>query len=121
MSPRKPRIYATRACTNCQKRHEKCSGAITCTNCIKRKLCCEFINSGKKRGPKSKENVVDTIQEQAYVSASYANSIQDNAMTYMPGTEYLEFNNYIAESSLSTESLIYFYIMMPSPYFLYCP
>ncbi|KAF0490040.1 hypothetical protein F8M41_022005 [Gigaspora margarita] len=46
-------FYVTRACTNCQKKHAKCSGGATCERCTLRNLECTFIDSGKKRGPKT--------------------------------------------------------------------
>ncbi|CAG8618548.1 28216_t:CDS:2, partial [Gigaspora margarita] len=41
------------ACTNCQKKHAKCSGGAKCKRCTLRNLECTFIDSGKKRGPKT--------------------------------------------------------------------
>ncbi|KAF0436103.1 hypothetical protein F8M41_004723 [Gigaspora margarita] len=46
-------FYVTRACTNCQKKHAKCSGGAMCKRCALRNLECTFIDSGKKRGPKT--------------------------------------------------------------------
>ncbi|KAF0469050.1 hypothetical protein F8M41_025665 [Gigaspora margarita] len=46
-------FYVTRACTNCQKKHAKCSGGAKCKRCTLRNLECTFIDSGKKRGPKT--------------------------------------------------------------------
>ncbi|CAG8712588.1 14829_t:CDS:2 [Gigaspora margarita] len=41
------------ACTNCKEKHAKCSGGATCERCTLRNLECTFIDSGKKRGPKT--------------------------------------------------------------------
>ncbi|KAF0447471.1 Zn2-C6 fungal-type DNA-binding domain protein [Gigaspora margarita] len=46
-------FYVTRACVNCQQKHAKCSGGATCKRCTLRNLECTFIDSGKKRGPKT--------------------------------------------------------------------
>ncbi|CAG8500116.1 10042_t:CDS:1 [Cetraspora pellucida] len=44
--------YVTKACTNCQQKHLKCSGKAVCKHCTLYNLKCIFIDSGKKRGPK---------------------------------------------------------------------
>ncbi|RIB09585.1 hypothetical protein C2G38_2208525 [Gigaspora rosea] len=44
--------YVTKACTNCQQKHAKCSGGEVCKRCTQRNLVCTFNNSRKKRGPK---------------------------------------------------------------------
>ncbi|CAG8465839.1 10639_t:CDS:1 [Cetraspora pellucida] len=46
--------YVTRACTNCQQRHAKCSGSAACQYCSLHGLECNFISSNKRRGPKRK-------------------------------------------------------------------
>ncbi|CAG8515587.1 4418_t:CDS:2 [Gigaspora margarita] len=48
----KRRTYVTAACTNCMKKHSKCSGKPRCINCLRLGLACIFTDSGKKRGPK---------------------------------------------------------------------
>ncbi|CAG8596511.1 44465_t:CDS:2 [Gigaspora margarita] len=45
--------YMTMACTNCRRRHTKCSEEATCTYCATRNLKCTYVKSGKKRGPKA--------------------------------------------------------------------
>ncbi|CAG8746922.1 22472_t:CDS:1 [Dentiscutata erythropus] len=47
--------YVTKACTNCQQKHVKCTGKATCKYCMSRNLECTFINSGKTRGPKPRK------------------------------------------------------------------
>ncbi|CAG8623846.1 23786_t:CDS:1 [Dentiscutata erythropus] len=45
--------YATNACTNCRKKHTKCSEETTCTYCSSHNLECIYVNPIKKRGPKT--------------------------------------------------------------------
>ncbi|CAG8577166.1 11972_t:CDS:2, partial [Dentiscutata heterogama] len=45
--------YATTACTNCRRKHAKCSEEVTCTYCISHGLKCVYVKSVKKRGPKT--------------------------------------------------------------------
>ncbi|CAG8707408.1 11063_t:CDS:1 [Gigaspora margarita] len=75
----------TRACTNCQRRHIRCSGAVTCENCIKRNLYCEFVGQNKKRGPKPKKEVDSSlfIQKQYYVPGSCVNDNQRSCNNFM--------------------------------------
>ncbi|CAG8657897.1 871_t:CDS:1, partial [Dentiscutata erythropus] len=47
--------YVKLACTSCKKAHAKCSGHSICERCINRNLICEYEQSGRKRGPKSKK------------------------------------------------------------------
>ncbi|CAG8447116.1 4594_t:CDS:1 [Dentiscutata heterogama] len=54
-------FYVTRACTNCQKKHTKCSGGVHCERCTLRNLECTFINSGKKRGPKTNGKLLEHV------------------------------------------------------------
>ncbi|CAG8719502.1 43769_t:CDS:2 [Gigaspora margarita] len=61
--------YERIACTNCQQKHAKCSGGATCERCILRNLECTFIDSGKKRGPKTNGK----NPGQVYVLNSYEN------------------------------------------------
>ncbi|CAG8796537.1 23315_t:CDS:1, partial [Cetraspora pellucida] len=49
--------YATNACTNCRKKHQKCSEEAICTNCASQNLKCIYVKSTKKRGPKASSNV----------------------------------------------------------------
>ncbi|CAG8684569.1 9851_t:CDS:1 [Dentiscutata heterogama] len=55
--------YATNACTNCRKKHLKCSQGATCTNCALHNLECVYINPVKKRGPR-------TVNKSTYVFES---------------------------------------------------
>ncbi|CAG8481706.1 41284_t:CDS:2 [Gigaspora margarita] len=48
--------YATKACSNCQQRHVKCSGKVTCNYCKLRDLERVFIKDHKKCEPKLKQN-----------------------------------------------------------------
>ncbi|CAG8815403.1 42361_t:CDS:1, partial [Gigaspora margarita] len=45
--------YATKACTNCRKKHLKCSEGVNCTNCLSHNLQCIYDKSIKKRGPRT--------------------------------------------------------------------
>ncbi|CAG8568186.1 24744_t:CDS:1 [Gigaspora margarita] len=45
--------YATKACTNCRKKHLKCSEGVTCTNCASHNLQCIYVKSINKRGPRT--------------------------------------------------------------------
>ncbi|CAG8630285.1 9773_t:CDS:1, partial [Scutellospora calospora] len=56
MSKRLRTSYATKACTNCQRKHAKCSGEIPCINCTEKSLECCILITGKKRGPKTKRH-----------------------------------------------------------------
>ncbi|KAF0507671.1 hypothetical protein F8M41_018956 [Gigaspora margarita] len=84
-------FYVTRACTNCQQRHAKCSGGAMCKRCTLRNLDCIFIDSGKKRGPKTddkysvqvyvpngSENDFDRIR---MLSSVIPSSVQGHALT----------------------------------------
>ncbi|CAG8773271.1 3420_t:CDS:1, partial [Dentiscutata erythropus] len=44
--------YATNACTNCRKKHTKCSEESTCKYCSSHNFRCIYVNTVKKRGPK---------------------------------------------------------------------
>ncbi|CAG8819581.1 18351_t:CDS:1, partial [Gigaspora margarita] len=79
------------ACTNCQKKHAKCSGGAMCKRCALRNLECTFVDSGKKRGPKTDgkysvqvyvpngfENDFDRI---SMLSSVIPNPVQDCAST----------------------------------------
>ncbi|CAG8804867.1 3459_t:CDS:1, partial [Dentiscutata erythropus] len=61
--PRQQRrgFYVTKACTNCKQKHAKCSGRATCERCTLRNLECTFIESGKKRGPKTNRKHLEQI------------------------------------------------------------
>ncbi|KAF0498498.1 hypothetical protein F8M41_020538 [Gigaspora margarita] len=67
------RVYVSKACTNCQMRHEKCSPHVPCRNCVRHNFDCVFNYTYKKRGRKSKKRV-DTnssiqIQENIFSSS----------------------------------------------------
>ncbi|CAG8644749.1 12220_t:CDS:1 [Gigaspora margarita] len=49
--------YATKACTNCQRKHIRCSGKATCNHCALHGIECIFTNSGKKRGPRTSNSL----------------------------------------------------------------
>ncbi|CAG8613810.1 33859_t:CDS:2, partial [Gigaspora margarita] len=67
------RVYVSKACANCQMRHEKCSPHVPCRNCVRHNFDCVFNYTYKKRGRKSKKRV-DTnssiqIQENIFSSS----------------------------------------------------
>ncbi|CAG8775042.1 46_t:CDS:2, partial [Dentiscutata erythropus] len=93
--------YATNACTNCRKKHLKCSQEATCTNCGLHNLECVYIKPVKKRGPR-------TVNKSTYVFESNfggaANIEQEHILT---STEH-QFDNsafsYVNEASQPTQS-----------------
>ncbi|CAG8636325.1 897_t:CDS:2 [Gigaspora margarita] len=75
--------YVTRACTNCQRNHKKCTGKVSCERCTQHNLVCIFSDLGKKRGPKTNNG---KRPKQVYVSngSSFDGSsmlMQDHAST----------------------------------------
>ncbi|CAG8558136.1 9097_t:CDS:1 [Gigaspora margarita] len=87
--PRRSRSYTSLACTNCQRKHIKCSGKGPCINCKEKSLQCHFI-SGKKRGPKEKSLGINRFE---------ASQITENHNTkdYFEVTDYSKYslhNNY---------------------------
>ncbi|CAG8827298.1 30552_t:CDS:1, partial [Gigaspora margarita] len=61
--------YVIMACTNCRRRHTKCSEEATCTYCAKRNLKCTYLKSGKKRGPKATKRT-DNVFESNFNEAA---------------------------------------------------
>ncbi|CAG8659141.1 43138_t:CDS:1 [Gigaspora margarita] len=74
--------YATTSCTNCRRRHAKCSEEATCTYCASHNLKCTYVKSGKKRGPKATKKT-DNVFESNFDDA--ANIEQEHTFTL---TEY---------------------------------
>ncbi|CAG8573462.1 28270_t:CDS:2 [Dentiscutata erythropus] len=68
--------YVTKSCTNCQKKHAKCTGGAVCKRCTQRNLECTFIDSGKKRGPKKN----DKHSEQVYALNGPENDFDGTSM-----------------------------------------
>ncbi|CAG8816199.1 6395_t:CDS:2 [Gigaspora margarita] len=54
--------YATMSCTNCRRRHAKCSEEATCINCASHNLKCTYVKSGKKRGPKTTKKTYNVFE-----------------------------------------------------------
>ncbi|CAG8717662.1 19795_t:CDS:1, partial [Gigaspora rosea] len=69
------------ACTNCQQKHAKCSGGAICKRCTLRNLECTFIDSGKKRGPKTDGK----YSVQVYVSNGFENGF-DGISSVIPNS-----------------------------------
>ncbi|KAF0492717.1 hypothetical protein F8M41_021564 [Gigaspora margarita] len=109
-------FYATKACINCKQKHAKCSGGETCERCRLYNLECSFIDSGKKRGPRtngkhSKPVYVLNGPENDFNGTSMLSSIisindvQDQASTQSSLSEYLpQEPNYIDELTLFSAS-----------------
>ncbi|KAF0434016.1 hypothetical protein F8M41_004938 [Gigaspora margarita] len=74
--------YATTACTNCRRRHAKCSEEATCTYFASHSLKCTYVKSGKKRGPKTTKRT-DNVFESNFNEV--ANIEQEHTFTL---TEY---------------------------------
>ncbi|RIB18430.1 hypothetical protein C2G38_2036914 [Gigaspora rosea] len=68
--------YTTKACTNCQQIHARCSGEATCKRYTQHNLVCTFNESGKKRGPKKNGKHL----EQVYVFNSPENDFDGTSM-----------------------------------------
>ncbi|KAF0512254.1 Cutinase transcription factor 1 alpha [Gigaspora margarita] len=68
--------YVTKACTNCQQKHAKCTGGAVCKRCTQRNLVCTFSDSGKKRGPKKNGQ----HPEQVYVLNGLENDFDGTTM-----------------------------------------
>ncbi|CAG8548235.1 45960_t:CDS:1 [Gigaspora margarita] len=92
--------YVTRACTNCQEKHVRCTGGAACKRCTQRNLVCTFNVSSKKRGPRPKKKSKDP--KQAYVlnntkkdlygtfmlSSVILNPIQGRTLNLLSTSEY---------------------------------
>ncbi|CAG8685526.1 24_t:CDS:1 [Gigaspora margarita] len=53
--------YVTKACTNCRQKHAKCTGEVPCERCTRLNLVCTFSASGKKRGPKKNNKLLEEV------------------------------------------------------------
>ncbi|RIB05708.1 hypothetical protein C2G38_573891 [Gigaspora rosea] len=93
-------FYATKACINCKKRHVRCSGGETCKRCRLLNLECIYIDSGKKRGPKTNGKHSEPVYilsgpENDFNGTSMLssvisiNDVQDHASTQSSLSEYL--------------------------------
>ncbi|CAG8502863.1 9225_t:CDS:1 [Gigaspora margarita] len=72
--------YATKACTNCRKKHLKCSEGVICANCASHNLQCIYVKSNKKRGPRTVNRSIYVLEsnfdeaasiEQEHISTEY--------------------------------------------------
>ncbi|CAG8641394.1 28206_t:CDS:1 [Dentiscutata erythropus] len=70
--------YATKACTNCRKKHIKCSEGVTCTYCASHSLQCTYAKSFKKRGPKAENRAANGFENYFYEAI---NTEQDHVLT----------------------------------------
>ncbi|CAG8731296.1 12492_t:CDS:2, partial [Gigaspora rosea] len=62
--------YATKACTNCRKKHLKCSEEVNCTNCVSHNLQCIYDKSIKKRGPRTVNRSIYVFESNSDETAS---------------------------------------------------
>ncbi|CAG8529856.1 20580_t:CDS:1 [Cetraspora pellucida] len=97
--------YVTRACTNCQQRHVKCTGSATCQYCSLHGLECIFISSNKRRGPKRKREPRKKSKtlEQNYVPDNPENNsngvsmkpilIHNHALTFQDNNDIIFYSN----------------------------
>ncbi|CAG8836666.1 25276_t:CDS:1 [Gigaspora margarita] len=78
--------YASKACTNCRKKHLKCSEGVNCVNCVSHNLQCIYDKSIRKRGPR-------TVNRSIYV---FENNFDKTASIEQEhtSTEY-QFNTFI--------------------------
>ncbi|CAG8714891.1 5887_t:CDS:1, partial [Dentiscutata heterogama] len=70
---RRSSSYASVACTNCQRKHAKCSGEIPCINCEEKSLICQIM-PGRKRGPKEKSVEVNRLDVAQITENQYIKS-----------------------------------------------
>ncbi|RIB09587.1 hypothetical protein C2G38_2044191 [Gigaspora rosea] len=90
----------TKACTNCQQKHTKCSGRVTCERCALRNLGCTFIESIKKRGPKTDSILNGSKNDFGGIfmpSSAIPNLVQGHTSTLSSPSEYLQQPNNINE------------------------
>ncbi|CAG8779145.1 18092_t:CDS:1 [Dentiscutata erythropus] len=103
-------FYVSRACTNCQQKHTKCSGNVICERCTLRNLECTFIDSGKKRGPRvnckfseqvsvfnGPENEFEGI---SMLSSTIPNALRDHASTLSSPSGYPQTSDNIDKVTL---------------------
>ncbi|CAG8474293.1 hypothetical protein C2G38_2317485 [Gigaspora rosea] len=78
--------YVTKACTNCRQKHAKCSGKAICKYCMLHNLECIFIDSGKKRGPRTKRGLrTNSIRFEAnYISNGSEITFDEISMSFVP-------------------------------------
>ncbi|CAG8722675.1 8776_t:CDS:2, partial [Dentiscutata erythropus] len=65
-------------CTNCRKKHIKCSEGVTCTYCASYNLQCTYAKSFKKRGPKAANRATNGFENYFYEAV---NTEQDHVLT----------------------------------------
>ncbi|CAG8625022.1 25791_t:CDS:1 [Dentiscutata erythropus] len=86
-------FYVTKACINCQQKHTKCSGEATCERCAQHSLECTFIESGKKRGPKTNGKRIKQIYflngpENDFNETSMLSNAEQGHTSTLPPSEY---------------------------------
>ncbi|CAG8721976.1 17247_t:CDS:1, partial [Dentiscutata heterogama] len=87
--------YATEACTNCRKKHVKCSEEATCTYCASNNLKCTYVKSVKKRGPKTTNRLANVFEnylgECENIEQEYTLTLTEHQFG-MPIPLYLNYN-----------------------------
>ncbi|KAF0537209.1 MAL-activator protein [Gigaspora margarita] len=89
--------YATNACTNCRKKHKKCSEEAICTYCASHQLKCIYVNPVKKRGPKAAKRS-SNVFESNFSEVANINIEQEHIVTLteyqigVPAPFYLNYN-----------------------------
>ncbi|CAG8586091.1 5609_t:CDS:1, partial [Racocetra persica] len=88
--------YATNACTNCRKRHVKCSQGsqgTACTNCASRNLMCTYTIPNK-RGPKvssgSTNGFENSFGEAESIERGYEFDLIPNYRDYIEETQSVQ-------------------------------
>ncbi|CAG8846735.1 6069_t:CDS:1, partial [Racocetra persica] len=70
--------YATNVCTNCRRKHAKCSEEAICTNCASHNLKCIYVKPTTKRGPKAANRSTNVFEDN---SGEAPNIEQEHTMT----------------------------------------
>ncbi|CAG8779522.1 4188_t:CDS:1 [Racocetra persica] len=102
--------YATNACTNCRKKHIKCSEEATCTHCALQNLKCTYSKPVKKRGPKVSANVFESNSDKASNIEHKNTLIQFSepipfCLDYNYNEEYQAIQNYLF-SHINTNNIL---------------
>ncbi|CAG8591205.1 1128_t:CDS:1, partial [Scutellospora calospora] len=84
--------YVKKACTSCQQRHVKCSGKATCERCTLYNIECTFIESGKKRGPKTDSRLLEqdirNDSESSFNETSNAMQSDTSPLLFLHGHQF---------------------------------
>ncbi|CAG8602883.1 11759_t:CDS:1, partial [Dentiscutata heterogama] len=102
--PKKRGPYTTKACTNCRKKHAKCTGKAFCERCTRLNLECTFDNSGQKRGPKKNGKLSEEVNDlndlrndfdrNPMLVSAVSNAMQSHVSTLSSPLGYPQPNNF---------------------------